>query len=690
MRKDLGASRTTLKRMSAGGVVLALVALFGLPTAAFAAGPTVVDIPGGATGTLLTATDGGGEENAIAVGNTGPVAGGGISITDSGPPGAGVTLGAGATAAGCTVVGDQARCPLGDLTAATVSTGDLDDSVNVFNDDVVITVNAGAGEDDLRGGPGNDVLNGGADDDELRGGSGGDTLNGGTGGEVDGDLVDYGSASAAVQVILDGAANDGQDTNLVLAGIQPEGDNVTEAEIVEGSSHNDVLTGDGDGNTLVGNNGNDMLDGAGGDDTLVGGNGGDDFVGGAGTADTVNYNPEGDDLTITVDNVANDGATGELDNVHSDNEIITGGVGDDTITGSANAETLNGGTGNDTLTGVGGADVLNGGGGTDTASYAGGAGGTITLDNVANDPGGDDVRTENVIGGTGADDITGNAGVNRLDGGPGADSVQGSGGNDTLVGGADGAVDDYAGGAGRDTLTFAGVATNLDLTIGGVSGTDGDIIAGSVEVLTGGTGNDTLNGNASANTLNGGPGDDTLFGNDGNDVLNGQVGNDTLNGGAHTDTLNGGNGGVGDADELNGGIGIDTVRYSRDADVSVTIGVGANDGEAGEGDEVTAGVEKVFGGKGNDTLVGDVTGESLTGGAGDDTIDGRGGVDILSGQAGDDDLTGGGAKDTVSGGSGNDVFHTADGLKDSLNCGDGNDNIGNTDAIDSKTASCFP
>ena len=61
MRKVSRAKRTSLKRISSGGVVLALVALFGLPTAAFAAGPTTVSV----AGNTVTATAAGTQVNHI-------------------------------------------------------------------------------------------------------------------------------------------------------------------------------------------------------------------------------------------------------------------------------------------------------------------------------------------------------------------------------------------------------------------------------------------------------------------------------------------------------------------------------------------------------------------------------------------------------------------------------------------------
>src|SRR4051794_38855132 len=74
----------------------------------------------------------------------------------------------------------------------------------------------------------------------------------------------------------------------------------------------------GDGNDrLLGGDGNDVLNGGGGNDSLNGGpHGHDSFHGGAGR-DAVTYAGRGASLTLTIDDVANDGATGEGDNIHS-------------------------------------------------------------------------------------------------------------------------------------------------------------------------------------------------------------------------------------------------------------------------------------------------------------------------------------------------------------------------------------
>jgi len=72
--------------------------------------------------------------------------------------------------------------------------------------------------------------------------------------------------------------------------------------------------------------------------------------------------------------------------------------------------------------------------------------------------------------------------------------------------------------------------------------------------------------------------------------------------------------------------------------VTASIGDGANDGEAGELDDVQGDVERLRGGSGADTLNGDDAASIIYGGAGDDVIDGNAGNDVLHGQAGADTI----------------------------------------------------
>ncbi|MDQ3933939.1 MAG: calcium-binding protein, partial [Actinomycetota bacterium] len=129
----------------------------------------------------------------------------------------------------------------------------------------------------------------------------------------------------------------------------------------------------------------------------------------------------------------------------------------------------------------------------------------------------------------------------------------------------------------------------------------------------GGLGNDVLRGGGVSDTMDGGPGNDSLDGIWGNDVLIGAEG----------------------ADVLEGGSGRDRVSYAeRTAGVAASLDDVANDGGAGEGDNVRPSVEDVTGGSGSDALTGDADANELLGGAGDDVLDGGDGDDVLDGGAG--------------------------------------------------------
>src|SRR4051794_21488984 len=142
--------------------------------------------------------------------------------------------------------------------------------------------------------------------------------------------------------------------------------------------------------------------------------------------------------------------------------------------------------------------------------------------------------------------------------------------------------------------------------------------------ITGGSVNDSLEGNGGDDVLNGDDGDDHLSDGESIDAATGIGGNDTLLGGAGNDYLGGGllaGGGAG-ADILDGQKGNDTVDYSRrTTPVTVTEGAGANDGAVGEGDNV-ANAETILGGSASDSLTGAAEPNVLRGGRGDDTLDG--------------------------------------------------------------------
>jgi hypothetical protein len=154
----------------------------------------------------------------------------------------------------------------------------------------------------------------------------------------------------------------------------------------------------------------------------------------------------------------------------------------------------------------------------------------------------------------------------------------------------------------------------------------------------------------------------------GNDRVSTGAGKDWLMGGDGDDTLDGGLG----ADVLIGGAGTDTADFSaRTGSVAVTLDGTANDGQAGEGDNVS----------GNSI-------ESVTGGGADDSLTGSAAANALMGGAGNDTLDGGAGGDTLDGGDGGDTMKSRDGVQDKVACGPGADSV-DADAIDVVDADCF-
>ena len=113
---------------------------------------------------------------------------------------------------------------------------------------------------------------------------------------------------------------------------------------------------------------------------------------------------------------------------------------------------------------------------------------------------------------------------------------------------------------------------------------------------------------------------------------------------------------------LDGGSGNDYVGFwDRTANVKVSLDGKANDGGKNEGDNVLPNVERVYGGDGNDTLVGNDGYNRLYGGDGND---------ILKGLGGDDDLDEGDGNDSVYGGPGDEYLYNDPG-EDKYYGGDG-------------------
>jgi Ca2+-binding RTX toxin-like protein len=157
----------------------------------------------------------------------------------------------------------------------------------------------------------------------------------------------------------------------------------------------------------------------------------------------------------------------------------------------------------------------------------------------------------------------------------------------------------------------------------------------SVSVLTQVPPECTITGTPGPDELIGTGDDDVLCGLEGADTIRGRGGGDVLRGRTGRDVLIGGPG----ADELIGGGARDKATYAhRVAPLELSIGDGANDGAAGEHDQISDDVEIVRAGVGNDVLTGDDGANWLLGGDGQDTLTGGLGDDQLVGKRGNDTL----------------------------------------------------
>ncbi len=532
------------------------------------------------------------------------------------------------------------------------------------------TLIGGAGYDTLYGGLGNDIMYGDdvgntvstqCDDTfvAIAANDGSDTMDGGQGR----DTVDYSAISAAIKVVMNSSA---AATVTVVGG---DNDTIVNIENFIGGSGNDTIVGSAVANYINGGAGDDTLMGGAGDDTLVDTVGINVFAGGAGN-DTITGNSSSF-IDYSIDGI-NEGATTNL-SINAAQQYISVSRGYDTISGidkligsnyndifygNSNINTIYGGLGDDTIEGYGGNDVLDGGSGgetngdyvsyyyenkinvtlndsgTSTVGVWNGSNFTTEVDTISN--------FENIMGSNStnsalnADTITGNSYNNTIFGYAGNDLIYGGAGNDYIDGGSD-----------NDTIS------------GGIG----------VDIIYGGNGNDVLRGGgtgyANANTNDGAS--DTIYGGAGNDVIYGMLDGDTLYGGDDGISFN----------------GSDRLDYSELAagsavyvDINATAGLSfAQLTSNSMVKDIIYGFNTVVGSNGDDTIVGNIYGNSIISGNGNDVIyfspistvsssatAGNDGIDM---GAGDDtlytfisELTSG---DIVNGGSGNDTIVFRDG-----------------------------
>ena len=167
----------------------------------------------------------------------------------------------------------------------------------------------------------------------------------------------------------------------------------------------------------------------------------------------------------------------------------------------------------------------------------------------------------------------------------------------------------------------------------------------TVEELTyTGSGTFAGTGNALANTITGGEGDDVLDGLGGDDRLLGGGGNDALLGGPGRDRMEGGRGDDSFAVDDGGDVVVEADREGEDtsfAALSWTLGDTVENLMLTAG----AGAAEGLGNRLDNTLVGNDDRNVLKGLQGDDHIFGRGGDDVIHGGEGRDLLDGGAGGD---------------------------------------------
>ncbi|MBL8817101.1 MAG: hypothetical protein JNL58_13820 [Planctomyces sp.] len=384
-------------------------------------------------------------------------------------------------------------------------------------------------------------------------------------------------------------------------------------ENVTGGDGADTLTGNALGNILRGGNGNDLLSGMSGNDTLEGEGGDDDIAGGNGN-DTYIFDA---DVNLGSDTLNDSTGIETLDFSKTTADVvlnlsiaiaqtINGGLLSLALNSTTNFENVIGGDGNDQLSG----NLLN-----------------------------------NILrGGNGDDILAGNSGNDILEGEAGNDSLSGDAGNDTYLFLADANLgsDTATDTAGTDSISFAGTTFDIAASLGttSVQAVNANLSltlmsANAFENLIGGNGNDILSGSTIANSITGGAG---------NDIMAGGLGNDTYL--FDGDLVLGIDSVV---EEASGGT--DNLNFASTTSKSVVVDLGSISSQSVVAGNLTltlssnASIENVTGGSLNDILTGNVLANSISGGMGDDTLNGMDGNDTLTGAAGDDLLSGGAGND---------------------------------------------
>jgi Ca2+-binding RTX toxin-like protein len=167
--------------------------------------------------------------------------------------------------------------------------------------------------------------------------------------------------------------------------------------------------------------------------------------------------------------------------------------------------------------------------------------------------------------------------------------------------------------------------------------------------VSGGLGDDVIEGGGEGDQLSGAEGNDVVRGFDGADGISDEAGNDVIDGGA-------------DVDELN--------YYGLPAGVNVDLSRATPQNTGGAGVDTIVEIEDLNGTEHADALTGNAAFNYLYGNQGDDTLDGGAGDDALTGGAGTDTVTYGRAPSAVT-----------VNLADSSGLGYGNDGIADVENL---------
>ena len=641
--------------------------------------------------------------------------------------------------------------------SSTLSGGAGNDEISVHSHSAGLTIaTGGTGADTITLSDGSFDLDGGDDQDVfvMDPFSGNATVAGGEGG-IDDDLFRWlsfdGFGGINVTLTADEAGtavHTGYHTS-EFTGIERfetsathdsfDGSAASASMSVSAFEGDDTLTGGSGADTLDGGEGADIINGNAGDDGLLGGadadifivsdGAGNDTIDGGETATTgidydtldlsglsegidyLDWNWVGNDsgtisLTgfgITFDNIENFVLTAQNDYISgatfTSSMRIDAGDGNDTFVGSWTDDTLIGGAGDDTINGYDGADYIDAGAGADRVM--------VYFDGDDTILGGDDndILQFQDIGFSGNVQFIGGEGVTTgvdfdILGMYWGDSVTSidwtSNESGVLVTGAGSftfsETEQVVLTENADTHDFG--TETFDINVDGFWGND---------IISGGTGADTLAGGRDADTIFGGVGADTLDGGDDDDDLVLGSGDSVIGGDGDDEfyvfdaegtggsaTVVGGETGEDLTDGTNGGAG-DWLRLERDSAATRVLDaytIVASGDEAGtvtgsDTDLTWSEIENIMTGDGADTvdISADTTGmavyaeggnDSITGGTGNDYIEGGLGDDSIAGGDGDDVLKTGQGQDTLDGGAGNDTLMNSAG-DDSLVGGLGDD-----------------